>query len=339
MLGRPALQAIAPNGLRSRGWNRWPLKIDTNAREGEPIMPHFAKPPVVSPEGYDVDNAQAPGSLWRVRIPLKEKRTVVLCVGPDLTVKSNNAGVVPNEPDGKVKELPSFGDLRMFELFGLNVGGSFIDLWAPDGRFFGHLQALVEEKSAFSGSDRAVIMVPTQGSQGHPKYFLQAAEMLKAQVYNGKAIIVLATVKPGPEIELRTNRGESFSWGFVSNLSSMLVVSHGASGDGPNLAFGDGHLTDPLKQPLGSKDALAGPLSAFAESFWRSVGRALSSSGKIILLGCGEISYASKVAAVALHRVYGSSDKLGVADGGLSIRYAQAVEKGKLIPPMKSVGP
>ena len=277
-------------------------------------MPHFAKPPGVSSEGYDVDNALAPGSLWRVRIPWTKKRTVALCVGSDLTVKSNNPGVVPNEADGTVKELRSSGGFRLLELFGFNVGGSFIDLWAPDGRFFGHLQALVEVAPVVSGSARTVIMVPTQGD--HKERFLEAAQMVKNEVYNGNAIIVLATVKPGPEIELRTSGGASFSWGFVNNLSSMLIISHGASGDGPNLAFGDGHLPDEFHQPLGSEKADAGDLTAFAQSFWRSVGTSLNSRGKIILLGCGEHNYAGKVAAVALRRVYGSTDTLGVADGG-----------------------
>ena len=103
-------------------------------------MAHWVKPPDSSSEGYDADNKLAPGSLWRVQIPLRSKRTVTLWGGDGLKVKSNNPVVVPNEPSGEVKELAPSGDLRIFELFGASEGGSFIDVWGRDGAFWIRLQ-------------------------------------------------------------------------------------------------------------------------------------------------------------------------------------------------------
>jgi hypothetical protein len=104
------------------------------------IMAHFMKPPGISSEGYDVDNKLAPGSLQRVRIPLGRTRKVALWGGAGLKVTSNNPNVVPND---RLRELPSVGNLRIFELFGASEGGSWIDVWGSNGAFWIRLQALV----------------------------------------------------------------------------------------------------------------------------------------------------------------------------------------------------
>jgi hypothetical protein len=119
-------------------------------------MAHWMKPPGNSSEGYDADNKLAPGSLWRVRVPLKSTRSVALWGGDGLKVRSNNPGVVLNEPTGEVKELAPSGDLRIFELFGASEGGSFIDVWGSDGAFWIRLQALVAAVAMASKAGKAV---------------------------------------------------------------------------------------------------------------------------------------------------------------------------------------
>src|SRR5262245_58526513 len=110
-------------------------------------MAQRLKPPGSRSEGEGADNKLAPGSLWRVRLPLGDRRTVALWGGSGLKVTSNNPSVVPNKPNGEVQELAPSGDLRVFELFGTSVGGSFIDVWGRDGAFWIRLQALVAPAS------------------------------------------------------------------------------------------------------------------------------------------------------------------------------------------------
>jgi hypothetical protein len=107
-------------------------------------MAHFVKPPGSGSEGYDADNNGAPGSLWRVRVPLRGTRTVALWGGAGLKVTSNNPTVVPND---RLKELAPAGDLRVFELYGASAGGSWIDVWGQDNAFWIRLQAQVTAES------------------------------------------------------------------------------------------------------------------------------------------------------------------------------------------------
>jgi hypothetical protein len=111
-------------------------------------MAHFLKPPGVAADGYDVDNKLAPGSIWRVRIPLGARRKVALWSGDGLKVRSNNPGVVPNEDNDAVRDVGRSGDLRLFELFGRSEGTSLIDVWGADGNFWLSIQARIETKGS-----------------------------------------------------------------------------------------------------------------------------------------------------------------------------------------------
>jgi hypothetical protein len=146
-------------------------------------MPHFLKPPANPPAGYDADNKLAPGSLWRVLIPLVGTRTVALRGGAGLKVTSNNPNVVP--ADG-LKELAPLGDLRIFEIFGASEGGSWIDVWGVDGAFLIRLQALVQKAAGqpggAAGGKRIVdIIVRFQGSKF-------TAEMAERDVFPDAAL-------------------------------------------------------------------------------------------------------------------------------------------------------
>ena len=105
---------------------------------------HFLKPPGVAADSYDVDNKLAPGSIWRVRIPLGARRKVALWGGDGLKVRSNNPGVVPNEDNDAVRDVGLSGDLRLFELFGRSEGTSLIDVWGADRNFWFSIQARIE---------------------------------------------------------------------------------------------------------------------------------------------------------------------------------------------------
>jgi hypothetical protein len=88
---------------------RWQLFL------GAQIMAHFLKPDFAPSTGYDVDNKLAPGSVWRMQIPLGKKLTIALCGGAGWSINSNNPAVVPN--DG-FDETAS-GALRLLTLSGL----------------------------------------------------------------------------------------------------------------------------------------------------------------------------------------------------------------------------
>src|SRR6188768_1961460 len=87
-------------------------------------MAHYLAPPGPQP-GYDVDNRLAPGSIWRIQIPVGQRREVVLWGGVGLAVSSNNPAVVPN--DG-FREIMSRGDgLRTLSLLGHTTGTSILE--------------------------------------------------------------------------------------------------------------------------------------------------------------------------------------------------------------------
>jgi hypothetical protein len=85
-------------------------------------MAHFFKPYDAPPIGYDVDNKLAPGSVWRMQIPLGTRRTIALWGGAGWSLNSNNDVVVPN--DG-FEETVS-GDVRFLSLLGSSNGTSLL---------------------------------------------------------------------------------------------------------------------------------------------------------------------------------------------------------------------
>jgi hypothetical protein len=184
-------------------------------------------------------------------------------------------------------------------------------------------------------SIRAVILVPSQGH--HAQQFHWSARALRSSVYGDHALIVnvgvVALKDYNPtyqglndyQIKLRTEHGRPFSFADHRNLSSMLTISHAATGDGPNMAAGVGGY-----QPWAAYDAfgrdgnpyggaggsaissdaasICSPLTLSCQgdpaadpqrrpftfsalrpkawAFWEEIGRSLRGDGKIILIGC-----------------------------------------------------
>jgi hypothetical protein len=85
---------------------------------------HFLKPPHGRSAGYDVDNKLAPGSVWRMQIPVGERRTVALWGGDGLTIRSNNPSVVPNDNFAETAD----NDVRILSLFGGSTGTSLLEV-------------------------------------------------------------------------------------------------------------------------------------------------------------------------------------------------------------------
>jgi hypothetical protein len=184
-------------------------------------------------------------------------------------------------------------------------------------------------------SVRAVILIPSQGH--HAQQFRWSARALRSSVYGGHAIIVNTEVTAPKDynptyqglnsyqVKLRTEHGKPFSFADHRNLSSMLTISHAASGDGPNMAAGvggyqpwaaydafgrDGNpyggaggsavgsdaaavcsmqtlscATDPAADPPRRAFTFSA-LRPKAWAFWKEIGQSLSGDGKIILVGC-----------------------------------------------------
>lgn len=87
-------------------------------------MAHFLKPPGASSTGYDVDGKLAPGSIWRIQIPVGQSREVAVWGGAGLWIKSNNPAVVPN--DGF--KARNSGDLKILALNGRSLGTSMLEV-------------------------------------------------------------------------------------------------------------------------------------------------------------------------------------------------------------------
>jgi hypothetical protein len=184
--------------------------------------------------------------------------------------------------------------------------------------------------------NHAVIIVPTQGDNA--KNFELVAKSLKQKVYNGKATIVKTTITGSGEVELKTHDGKAFSWGTAHHLSSVLTISHGFACDGPNLALLDDTVAVRHHQPWGTNEtATCGELSDPGKSFWKSVSKALTKNGKIMLLGCsmGHNHYAQNVSKVTGKAVFASDGKFGAANEQTVLKHVQNIEKGKPIKPMK----
>ncbi len=86
-------------------------------------MAHFSKPRSAAANGYDVDNKLAPGSIWRVQVPLGGTLDVALCSATGLWVRSNNPAVVPNNG---FRERLVGGD-RVLTLSGNSLGTTMLE--------------------------------------------------------------------------------------------------------------------------------------------------------------------------------------------------------------------
>lgn len=113
-------------------------------------MAHFLKPPGNTASGYDVDNKLAPGSVWRLRIPLGEYRDIALYGGQSLTVTSNNPNVMPS-----VSEIEMVrSDRRTFRLTPGGEGTTMVETKDAGGGLWVVLQVQCESNGnqAFLGN-------------------------------------------------------------------------------------------------------------------------------------------------------------------------------------------
>jgi hypothetical protein len=187
----------------------------------------------------------------------------------------------------------------------------------------------------------AIIIVPSQGE--HARMFRSVAKALDRKVYGGRAEVVYTKVTVSDAspttVEFFTLGGSAFSWPDAHNLITVITISHGFSMDGPNLAYG---LGDERYQAWGSDGSGTGALGAAAKEFWgRKVGKALKSSGKIILVGCfmGWGDYARNVAKEAAVTVYASTGLFAAANEDTTLKYVKAIESGKVLKPMVEASP
>jgi hypothetical protein len=195
-------------------------------------------------------------------------------------------------------------------------------------------------------STTAIITVPSQGK--HADMFRSVAKILNRTTYHGHAKVVSITVTvpasrmsepAGPTtVDFFTLDGSAFSWSDEHDLSTVITISHGFSTDGPNLGYG---LGDEHYQAWGT-DHVTGALGDAGKEFWgQKVGKALKSSGKIILVGCfmGFGDYARNVARTAGVKVYASTGLFAAANEHTVLKHVGAIEHGKALKPMVEASP
>jgi hypothetical protein len=177
----------------------------------------------------------------------------------------------------------------------------------------------------------AVIIVPTQG-HAHGS-FQAVAQALKTQVYHGRATIAYAVVSEKNGIAMVTlftdkKLSSPFTFTAGQGLKTVMTISHGASDDGPNFAPTDATVPVLLHQPWALDQNDKSKLSAEAEAFWKSVGKALKANGKIILLGCsmGAGNYDDLVTAASGRTVYAATDKIGAGDKSVAVPTVRKIE-------------
>lgn len=183
-----------------------------------------------------------------------------------------------------------------------------------------------------------VMIIPSQGADTGA--FEDSARELDKKVYASKATILKAVVTPTAgsfDVQFTTLRRVPFDWAAAKNLSRVLTISHAFSCDGPNLAYHDGGY-----QPWGSADpTTCSALSAGGKSFWESVGRAMTSDGKIILLGCfmGSGDYGTLVAEASGKPVYAAKSLFAAGNADSAVRYVRMIENGRVPASMKRFSP
>lgn len=186
----------------------------------------------------------------------------------------------------------------------------------------------------------AIIIVPSQGKHEH--MFRSVAKVLDRKIYRGRAEVVYTKVTVSDAspttVEFFTLSGSAFSWSDAHDLTTVITISHGFVMDGPNLGYG---LGDERYQAWGSDD-ITETFEAAAKEFWgQKVGKALKSSGKIILVGCfmGSGNYARNVAKEAAVKVYASEGLFAAANEDTTLKYVKAIESGKVLKPMVEFSP
>ncbi|MCR5864039.1 hypothetical protein [Aquincola sp. J276] len=187
----------------------------------------------------------------------------------------------------------------------------------------------------------AVIIVPSQGE--HASMFKGVAKAADRKIYGGRAVVVttsvtLATDTAAATVNFQTASGKSFSWADQHDLKSVVTISHGFSGDGPNLAYG---LGDERYQAWGIDDG-TGELEAAAKEFWGiKVGKALKKGGKIVLVGCfmGKGEYARNVARAAGVSCFAATGLFAAANEETTLKHLKAIEGGRAMKPMVEAKP
>jgi hypothetical protein len=170
--------------------------------------------------------------------------------------------------------------------------------------------------------------------------FRDVAKAVDRKIYHGRAKVISTKVTVSDTaptlVEFFDLKGTAFSWGDAHDLKTVATISHGFSGDGPNLAYG---LGDDRYQAWGTDPH--GDLGAAAKDFWGRVGKALKSDGKIILVGCfmGAGTYAVNVAKQATVKCYASIGLFAAANVDTTMKHVKAIENGKPIKPMVEASP
>ncbi|CAD6561231.1 hypothetical protein LMG28727_07367 [Paraburkholderia kirstenboschensis] len=193
-----------------------------------------------------------------------------------------------------------------------------------------------------------IIIVPSQGKDVGA--FLAVGQALVRKVYGGRAKVIRTKVTisdagattdaSATTVNFETADGGAFSWSDAHDLRTLITISHGFSGDGPNLGYG---LGDSRFQVWARDESDASGLSKAAQNFWgRDVGKALlKPDGKVILVGCfmGAGDYARNVAKAAKVSTYGSTGLIGAGNEHTTLKYVGAIERGRVLAPMVEAKP
>jgi hypothetical protein len=221
-----------------------------------------------------------------------------------------------------------------------------------------------------------IIVVPSQGKDTGGCQ--ASAVTLNKELYGGNAVIVKTTVaeeiiKKAPAVPVNalgmptqwgglpaqtvdtfenqvtvsfnTLKGNHpFRWENWYNLSRVVMITHGATSDGPNLAYKDPSLSDSAKQPWGTVpdgNKHRTQLSPAASAFWSLVGKAVRADGMIILLGCnvGRDEYALLVSELTKKNVYAPKDYCSAGNPPTALKQVKGIESQKLLTPMMRFTP
>lgn len=180
-------------------------------------MAHFEKPAGTLAAAYDIDNKLAPGSVWRMRVPVDGRAEIALYGGDGLWVHSNNAGVVPED---KISERPSAGR-RILSLFGRSVGTSMVDV-GQNGSPWATLQVQVVAAGAAAGpvfvlgkdEDKSGIQFTPEGNVFRVE--LDESAKVIVGLRNGAGLTVVSNNKPVAEVGVEGRQGDLRTYSIVT---------------------------------------------------------------------------------------------------------------------------